>query len=61
MNGVTIRPLEEGECYKYLGQDENISLGGPIYKEKSNERIYTSCEKRYGPPKLSGYNKFYCT
>ena len=26
MNGVTIRPLDEGECYKYLGQDETSLL-----------------------------------
>ena len=25
MNGVKIQQLDEGECYKYLGQDKNIS------------------------------------
>ena len=24
INGLTIKPIEEGENYKYLGNDENI-------------------------------------
>ena len=32
MNGVSTNPMETDECYKYLGQDENISYVGPINK-----------------------------
>ena len=27
MNGINIKELEEGESYKYLGQDESITKG----------------------------------
>ena len=57
MNGVTIRPLDEGECYKYLGQDENISLDGPINKEKVTKE-YIHRVKKIWSSELSGYNKF---
>ena len=57
MNGVTIRPLDEGECYKYLGQDENISLVGPINKEKVMKE-YIHRVKKIWSSELSGYNKF---
>ena len=30
MNGVTIKELEEGESYKYLGQDESIGYEGSL-------------------------------
>ena len=25
INGLTIKPIQEGESYRYLGQDENIA------------------------------------
>ena len=28
MNGVTVKELEEGESYRYLGVDENIEYNG---------------------------------
>ena len=34
MNGVKIQQVDEGECYKYLGQDENISYVGTVNKER---------------------------
>ena len=34
MNDITIEPLKTDECYKYLGQDENISYVGPINKDR---------------------------
>ena len=34
INGLTIKPIEEGDNYKYLGIDENISYNGPINKER---------------------------
>ena len=33
INGVSIRELEEGEMYTYLGQDESVSFNGPLNKE----------------------------
>ena len=34
INGLIIKPIEEGDNYKYLGIDENISYNGPINKER---------------------------
>ena len=33
MNGVMIRELEEGEPYRYLGQDETIGYDGKLNKD----------------------------
>ena len=32
MNRFTIKPLKDGDLYKYLGQDENIGYVGPLNK-----------------------------
>ena len=32
MNEVMIKPLKDGDSYKYLGQDENIGYVGPLIK-----------------------------
>ena len=29
INGVEIKELEEGDTYKYLGQDESVGYDGP--------------------------------
>ena len=34
INGLTIKPIEEVDNYKYLGIDENISYNDPINKER---------------------------
>ena len=34
INGLTIKPIQEGESYRYLGQDENVAYEGTINKEK---------------------------
>ena len=34
INGLTVRELEHGEMYTYLGQDESISYNGPLNKER---------------------------
>ena len=31
-NGLTIKPIQEGESFRYLGQDENIAYEGTINK-----------------------------
>ena len=35
INNIKIKPIMEGETYKYLGQDENITPNGLANKEKS--------------------------
>ena len=37
MNGVNIQRVDEGKCYKYLGQDKNMSYVGTVNKEVSRE------------------------
>ena len=32
LNNLTIKPIEEGDTYKYLGIDKSISYHGPINK-----------------------------
>ena len=34
INGLTIKPTEEGDNYKYLGIDENISYKDPVNKKR---------------------------
>ena len=34
INHLTIQPVADGDSYKYLGIDENITYNGPINKEK---------------------------
>ena len=34
INGLTIKPNQEGESYRYLGQDEYIAYEGTINKER---------------------------
>ena len=40
MNGVTVKKLEEGESYRYLGVDENIEYNGKINKERILKEYY---------------------
>ena len=42
INGLTIKPVEEGDNHKYLGIHENISYNGPINKE----RVIKECVNR---------------
>ena len=34
INGVKVQQVDEGECYKYLGEDENISYLATVNKER---------------------------
>ena len=38
VNNLTIKPVKEGDTYKYLGIDENISYHGPINKERVSKQ-----------------------
>ena len=40
MNGVTVKELEEGESYRYLGVDENVEYNGKINKERILKEYY---------------------
>ena len=40
MNGVTVKELEEGESYRYLGVYENIEYNGKINKERILKEYY---------------------
>ena len=56
INNVCIKPIKEGESYKYLGQDENLGYVGSLNKEG----VTTECKKRVRKVwsgELSAYNK----
>ena len=40
INGVTIKELNDGELYKYLGVDENIQYDGDVSKERILKEYY---------------------
>ena len=56
MNGLTIKPIEEGDNYKYLGIDENISYNGPINKERVTKEYINRIRKIWNS-QLSDFNK----
>ena len=45
LNSLTIKPIEEGDNYMYLGIDENISYNGPINKERVTKE-YINCIRK---------------
>ena len=55
-NGLSIRPLKEGECYRCLDKDENLSYNGPINKERVTKEYYGRVRKMWSS-ELSTYNK----
>ena len=56
MNNLTIKSVKEGDTYKYLGIDENISYHGPINKERVSKEYFTRTRKIWSS-ELSAYNK----
>ena len=56
INDVKIQQVDEGECYKYLGQDENISYVGTVNKERVCKQYFTRVRKIW-KSKLSAFNK----
>ena len=40
INQLSIKPMKEGDTYKYLGIDENISYIGPINKHRIIKEYY---------------------
>ena len=56
INGLTIKPIQEGESCWYLGQDENIAYKGTINKERVSKE-YISWVKKIWSSELSAFNK----
>ena len=56
INGLTIKPIQEGESYRYLGQDKNVAYEGAINKERFSEE-YHSRVKKIWSSELSLFNK----
>ena len=45
MNGLELNELEDEECYKYLGQDEDIGINENINKERVRSEYYRRVKK----------------
>ena len=45
INDLTIKPIEEGDNYQYLGIDENISYNGPMNKERVTKEYINRIRK----------------
>jgi hypothetical protein len=45
INQLTIKPVAEGEYYRYLGIDEDISYNGPLNKEKVTKEYLNRVKK----------------
>ena len=56
INGLTIKPIQEGQRYRYLGRDENIAYEGTINKERVSKE-YFSRAKTIWLSELSAFNK----
>ena len=56
INGLKIKPIQEGESYRYLGQDENVAYEGTINKERVTKE-YLSRVKEIWSSELSAYKK----
>ena len=41
INGLTIKPIQEGQRYRYLGRDENIAYEGTINKERVSKEYFS--------------------
>ena len=63
INGLTVRELEHGEMYTYLGQDESISYNGPLNKERVTNEYKRRVRKLwssdlYSNNKITAHNTF---
>ena len=56
INGVAIKPLKDGDLYKYLGQDEKIGYVGPINKARVTAEYKKRVRKNWSS-ELSAYNE----
>ena len=56
INHLTIQPVADGDNYKYLGIDENITYNGPLNKEKVSKE-YLNRVRKIWSSELSDFNK----
>ena len=56
ISSLTIKPIEEGDSYKYLGIDENISYKSPINKERVTKEYINRIRKIWNS-QVSDFNK----
>ena len=56
ISNLKIKPIPEGDSYKYLGIDENISYVGLVNKTRVTKEYYTRV-KRIWNSELSSVNK----
>ena len=62
-NNIEINQLENGDCYKYLGQDEDIRFNGTPNKERVTKKYFQRKKKiwsseLYASNKLTSHNIF---
>ena len=63
INGLHLEELEEGDTYKYLGQDEAVGFASPLNKEKVTKEYYRRVRKiweseLYAKHKVIAHNIF---
>ena len=56
INGLTIKSIQEGKSYRYLGQDENIAYEGTTEKERVSNECLSQVKKKWSS-ELSAFNK----
>ena len=56
INHLTIQPVTDGDSYKYLGIDENITYNGPLNKENVSKEYLNRVQKMW-PSELADFNK----
>ena len=56
INGLTIKPIQEGERYRYLDRYENIAYEGTINKERVSKEYFSQVKKIWSS-ELSAFNK----
>ena len=56
INHLTIQPVADGDSYKYLGIDKNITYNGPLNKEKVSKEYLNRVQKIWSS-ELPNFNK----
>ena len=58
INHLTIQPVANGDSYKYLGIDENITYNGPLNKEKVSMEYLNKVRKTWSS-EFPDFNKVF--
>ena len=63
INGLSVRELEDGEQYIYLGQDESVGFDGPLNKDQAKKEYKRRVQKiwnseLYSNNKITAHNMF---